>query len=495
MDLQTELNHSAGQGDLTQVRAQLQDLKNRNMIPNKIIYSSLIHSSVQGGHTTSAIHLLGDFQKELYYEADAALFDPILAQLIRKSEIRAAEDLWETAKQHAPDGTLYSRMILGNIKIRSYPRAFALVDELFASRVPVEPRMFYPCMHELSQQGQYGHMIRLWKAIRSHRAPVDQKLFNFALRANAYSWPIWKRSLRQIEKEMREEDIPFDQTTFQYLIGAYSRIGEVNKTLRLCEEMRILEVPLDGVMFRDLMFFFTKHQRTEHAEQLLLNNDVNSFTVSHRQAGFEQLLCAFARQGDLERLSFWLKEMKNRNIPMDSSLHLRISLSLLEGGDAAEAQEYFASCQPSCTKEERGEFLNALAQHYADNGVISLSKQTIAQLRTEGLEVKLQCFMKLYCAYLGYQRPEEAASMAQIIQSDYRPSLEDCILLVDTFIQQADQEQARHWIDYMCECDFYPSRWYKEEKHTGRLVNQNSQRPLGQVKMRRVKKRDPPFRQ
>merc|ERR1712137_1067524 len=94
MDLQTELNHSAGQGDLTQVRAQLQDLKNRNMIPNKIIYSSLIHSSVQGGHTTSAIHLLGDFQKELYYEADAALFDPILAQLIRKSEIRAAEDLW-----------------------------------------------------------------------------------------------------------------------------------------------------------------------------------------------------------------------------------------------------------------------------------------------------------------------------------------------------------------------------------------------------------------
>merc|ERR1711976_427628 len=129
--------------------------------------------------------------------------------------------------------------------------------------------MFHPCMQELNQQEEYAQMIRLWKTLRAHNIRGDQKLYNFALRANVSSWPIWRRSLRQVETEMRNEGVPFDQTTFQYLIGAYSRLGEVNKTLELCEEMRKQGVEVDGVIFRDLMFFFTRYHRTEHAEQLL----------------------------------------------------------------------------------------------------------------------------------------------------------------------------------------------------------------------------------
>ena len=457
----------------------IDDAKQKGQSPGKYKMSYLIASAIKSGNRFHALELLGRYN-ENFVDTDPHPYTPVLQNLIDNQLFQDAEKLWGSMEDRniQVDEVNYAQMIQGYIIQKKNDEAFHCIEQMLTKRITPSTQTCNSWLRRFVAASDLTHVLKLWKTMKDNNVKLDTKSYNMILQAHVQNKHTFVNRVNQISSEMKANNVTFDIFTYQHLIRLFSIKKRVGKVNALHKEMQEQQIPVNGIIFMDLINAFAKSETIDEAEKLVIDTPRHAFEDKFWLIGMSKITQFHAAHGNYRRVQVLLDKIEFMGLNKDAIMMLGIITGLNSAGEDKHATEVFKACRTMFNKDQTSIIYNSFAKCYAEQGESSDCVMAIEALEHLQAPVQVSTYISLLFCHLKCQDTTQAEKLSSFILSECQPHLRDCIKVVDNFIQLKEHHLCRLWIDYMCDKNYYPSNWYIEDRE-GKIRSKKQNRKIG----------------
>merc|ERR1719321_1073742 len=230
-------------------------MRGRNLKPNAVTYNSLINAAIANRDLSLAWHFLEDM------EAHGVAMDAYTCSIMmkglkhsqRKDDVDKILALMDRAKV-VPDEVLVNTMLDACVRLRDPQRLNRALDQFKASGVVPSMHAYAVLIKAYGHANRIDQARRIWTEITEERNTIPNEevygcMIDACVANDSFDWAM------KLFLEMKKNIPNYSKGTlvFTSLIRGFMRKKEMHRAMDLYEEMRNCSVSLDLVTYNTLV--------------------------------------------------------------------------------------------------------------------------------------------------------------------------------------------------------------------------------------------------
>ena len=281
--------------------------------PDQIIYNCLLDACINANDLNRAHQLLIEMKQDQNIQLDEITYNTLIKGCCRSKKTSQAIAYYQEMKSKniRPNRITYNTLIDNCVKAKKMRDAWRFYEEMTSACITPDNFTYSILINGIksnhTNKDELNRALELLDAMQSNAEfKPDEILYNSLIDA-CIKFNEINRGLRLYE-EMKKKRITPSSITYGILIKAYGKQNELSKAFQLFEQMKAQKMKLNDVTYGCLLDACVKNDRMDLTSVLV--NKMKQDNIVLNTILYTTMIKGFSKSGDLEEALHIFKVMK-----------------------------------------------------------------------------------------------------------------------------------------------------------------------------------------